>query len=163
MDVPTEILPAELRAALGHFATGVSVITTRTGAGEPVGTTVSALTSVSLDPPLVLVCLDRGSATLGALRRSATFAINVLAVDQEALSTRFARKGRHAGWDGVAHRIGRVGAPQLDGALAVVDCEVQEHLEGGDHEIVLARPVDLAVAEHRSPLLHFRGAYGALA
>src|SRR6202020_3142235 len=89
--------PLLVRQALGHFATGVTVVTSRTSDGTPVGTTVSAVSSLSLAPPLLLVCLDRASQTLAAIREQAAFAVNVLSEGQERLSANFARRGAAAG------------------------------------------------------------------
>jgi len=139
------ISPARLRHALGHFATGVTVITSVSAEGEPVGTTVSAVSSVSLDPPLVLV-------------------INILSEGQQRLSSNFARRGAAVSWDAVAHRRGHAGCPRLEGALAVLDCTLEQRLEGGDHEIVIGRVRELELsARERGPLLHYRGVYVSLA
>jgi flavin reductase (DIM6/NTAB) family NADH-FMN oxidoreductase RutF len=154
----------QIRHALGHFATGVSVITTLGPDGEPVGTTASAVSSLSLQPPLVLVCLDRSSATLAALREHGAFAINVLTARQRALSAHFARRGAAVSWAGVAHRRGATHAPLLDGALAVLECALEHCLDGGDHEIVVGRLHAMELTDERpEPLLHYRGAYASLA
>src|SRR5579862_2063887 len=94
-DVPA----AEFRAAMGHFATGVTVVTSVDADGAPVGTTANAVTSLSLDPPLILVCFDLTSVTLAAIRARGAFAVNVLAAEQEHLSSGFARRGLAAAWD----------------------------------------------------------------
>jgi flavin reductase (DIM6/NTAB) family NADH-FMN oxidoreductase RutF len=146
------VRPAELRAALGHFATGVTVVTA--GAGDEWhGTTANALSSVSLDPPLLLVCLRDESLTLAATLEAGRFVVNVLHADQRALAQRFARRG--ASWDGVAHRDGR-----LHGALATLECEVHDVADGGDHRIVVGRIEAVEYpADHAPPLLFYRGAY----
>src|ERR1700723_4585114 len=95
----TEVSASEFRQAMGHFATGVTVVTSIGDDGEPVGTTASAVTSLSLDPPLVLVCFDRTSMTLRAIRGHGAFVVNVLAAPQERLSANFARRGLAAVWD----------------------------------------------------------------
>jgi flavin reductase (DIM6/NTAB) family NADH-FMN oxidoreductase RutF len=157
------ISPAQLRHALGHFATGVTVITSLSGEGERVGTTVSAVTSVSLDPPLVLVCLDRSSQTLEAICAHGAFAINVLSDAQQPLSSNFARRGSGASWDAVPHRRGHTGCPRLDGVLAVLECTLEHQLEGGDHEIIVGRVREFEISPERlDPLLHYRGAYASL-
>jgi flavin reductase (DIM6/NTAB) family NADH-FMN oxidoreductase RutF len=154
---------AAVRHALGHFATGVTVVTSVTSDGEPVGTTASAFSSLSLDPPLLLVCLDRTSQTLAALARHGAFAINVLADGQRALSGNFARRGAATRWDDVAHRRSAGGSPWIDGVLAVLDCTLEHCLDGGDHEIVIGRLQQLELAdEELSPLLHYRGVYASL-
>jgi 3-hydroxy-9,10-secoandrosta-1,3,5(10)-triene-9,17-dione monooxygenase reductase component len=155
--------PAAIRHALGHFATGVTVVTSLTPDGAPVGTTASAVSSLSLAPPLILVCLDRSSQTLAAIRSHGAFAVNVLAEGQEHLSANFARRGGAASWADVGHRIGPTECPRLHDVLAVLDCRLERCVDGGDHEIVIGA---LAALEHNGenarPLLHYRGSYGAL-
>lgn len=110
--------PDGLRAVMARFATGVTVVTT----AGPLGSTANAVSSVSLDPPLVLVCLREASETLAGLRASGGFAINVLAEDQHELADRFARASSAEQWDGVGHRVARTGSPLLDGTLATIEC-----------------------------------------
>ena len=143
----------------------MTVVTSLLADGEPVGTTASAVSSVSLDPPLLLVCLDRASQTLGAIHAHGAFAINVLAEGQQALSGNFARRGSAATWDAVGHRRGATGSPRLDDVLAVLDCRVEDCIDGGDHEIVVGRLQELELefgSEDRAPLLHYQGAYASL-
>jgi len=157
------ISPALVRHALGHFATGVTVVTSLARAGAPVGTTASAVSSLSLNPPLLLVCLERSSHTLSAIRAHGAFAINVLAEGQERLSANFARRGGAASWEGVSYRLSERGNPHLDGVLAVLDCELEHRLDGGDHEIVIGRLRSLAFEDEAvAPLLHYRGSYASL-
>lgn len=161
MSVAANSLPAAaLRAAMGHFATGVTVVT---APGEtPCGSTVNAITSVSLDPPLLLVCLRDDSRTLARLLESGRFGVNVLHEDQGALAQRFAKRG--SVWDGVTHRDGAAtGVPLLHGALATLECAVHDLADGGDHRIVVGRV--LAVShpdEHAPPLIFYRGAFTRL-
>jgi 3-hydroxy-9,10-secoandrosta-1,3,5(10)-triene-9,17-dione monooxygenase reductase component len=160
------IAAEDLRHALGHFTTGVTVVTTTSADGEPVGTTASAVSALSLDPPLVLVCLDRSSETLAEITGRRRFAVNVLSEAQRHLSDNFARRGDGAVWSDVVHRAdgSGLGNPRLDGALAVLDCELAESVTGGDHEIVVGRIYELEVGDGElRPLVHFRGAYAALA
>jgi 3-hydroxy-9,10-secoandrosta-1,3,5(10)-triene-9,17-dione monooxygenase reductase component len=159
------VTPQQIRHALGHFPTGVTVVTSLDAGGEPVGTTASAFSSLSLDPPLLLVCLVRDSVTLSALRGHGAFAINVLSGRQRVLSGHFAQRGGAAGWEAVAHRRGRSGSPLLDGALASIECELERCVDGGDHEIVVGRLREIEVAGDITdpPLLHYRGAYASLA
>jgi flavin reductase (DIM6/NTAB) family NADH-FMN oxidoreductase RutF len=152
-----------LRSAIGHFATGITVITTVGPEGEPVGTTATAVASLSLEPALVLVCLDWRSATLRAILGHRGFAVNVLARGQDGLSATFARSGDAASWRGVSHDRWPSGNPRLDGVLAALDCAVDSIVTGGDHEIVIGRVLDAGVADGtRGPLLHWRGRYGRL-
>jgi flavin reductase (DIM6/NTAB) family NADH-FMN oxidoreductase RutF len=164
--VSATVSSQELRHALGHFTTGVTVVTTTSADGEPVGTTASAVSALSLDPPLVLVCLARSSETLSEISDRRRFAVNVLSDAQRHLSDNFARRGDGAVWSDVVHRIDDdgLGNPRLDGALAVIDCELAESVAGGDHEIVVGRIQRLEVGGGElRPLVHFRGAYAALA
>ncbi len=120
-----EVTGAEFRNAMGHFATGVTVITSLGADGRPVGTTANAVSSLSLDPPLVLVCFDRGSLTLQAIRGHGAFAVNILAATQRQLSANFAHRGHAAAWDGVRHRYGLTGSPRLEDVLAALECTVE--------------------------------------
>jgi flavin reductase (DIM6/NTAB) family NADH-FMN oxidoreductase RutF len=158
-----EVSPDELRLAMGRFATGVTVVTSRDRAGAPVGTTANAVTSLSLEPPLLLVCLDRRSLTLAALREHGAFAVNVLAEPQRELSAAFARRGSAGAWAGVRHHACSTDCPALSDALATLDCRVERIHPGGDHEIVIGRVVDIQISESAdAPLVFHAGTYAAL-
>jgi flavin reductase (DIM6/NTAB) family NADH-FMN oxidoreductase RutF len=158
-----EVAAADFRHAMGHFATGVTIVTSIGPDGEPVGTTANAVSSLSLDPPLVLVCFDRASVTLEAICAHGAFAVNVLAAPQQHLSANFARRGLAAAWDGVRHRRGRTGSPRLDGVLASLECTVEHRIAGGDHEIVVGRVQDVETGPaDGAPLLFWRGRYASL-
>jgi flavin reductase (DIM6/NTAB) family NADH-FMN oxidoreductase RutF len=160
---PAAVSPADLREAMGHFATGVTVITSVGEDGEPVGTTANAVTSLSLEPPLVLVCFDLKSATLTAIRSHGAFAVNVLGQRQRQLSANFAKRGLAAVWDGVTHHRGPTGSPRLADVIAVVECTVEQAMPGGDHEIVIGRVQHVETnSEGATPLLFWRGRYGAM-
>lgn len=160
----TEVSAAEFRHAMGHFATGVTVITSLGADGRPVGTTASAVTSLSLDPPLVLACFDLGSLTLRAIGEHGAFVVNVLAAAPRHLSANFARRGLAAAWDGVRHRHGLTGSPRLEDVLAVMECTVEHRLPGGDHEIVIGRVRHVETSTGpAAPLVYFRGGYTSLA
>jgi 3-hydroxy-9,10-secoandrosta-1,3,5(10)-triene-9,17-dione monooxygenase reductase component len=159
---PRFVRTADLRAAMGHFATGVAVVTASDAEGRPFGTTANAISSLSLDPPLVLACLRRTSETLAALRQTGRFAVNVLGAGQRPLSERFACRAQPDTWDGVAHRLPD-GVPVLDAALATVECALHEIADGGDHVIVIGRVVAVGHPDDREePLVFFRGQYAAL-
>src|SRR5690242_13918969 len=154
---------AELREAMGHFATGVTVVTSVDADGQPVGTTANAVSSLSLTPPLVLVCFELGSMTLRAIRGHGAFVVNVLAAPQQHLSRNFARRGFAAAWDGVRHRRGPTGSPRLEDVLAVLECTVEHSLPGGDHEIIVGRVRHAETSSSPgAPLLFFRGSYASL-
>lgn len=162
-DVAQDVTAAELREAMGHFATGVTVVTSVGADGEPVGTTANSVTSLSLDPPLVLVCFDLTSSTLRAVRDHGAFAVNVLGSRQRELSSNFARRGLAAAWDDVRHHRGPTGSPRISDAIAHVECTVEHTLPGGDHEIVVGRVRHAISAGNGAvPLLFWRGGYATL-
>lgn len=148
------------RRALGQFASGVTVVTSRGADGEPLALTVSSFCSVSLHPPLVLVCLDRRSDTNDGLRDTRHFAVNVLSEEQEGVSRRFASPGRGK-LDGFAFLEGRHGLPLVPGALAHVQCRVHSRHEEGDHLVWVGEVIALAAHPGR-PLLYHAGTYHAL-
>ena len=149
---------------MGQFATGVTVITSIGADGRPVGTTASAVTSLSLDPPLVLACFDLDSVTLRAIRGHGAFVVNVLGATQRQLSANFARRGLAAAWDGVRHRHGVTGSPRLEDVLAVMECTVEHRLPGGDHEIVVGRVRHVETGgSPAGPRVYFRGGSTSLA
>jgi 3-hydroxy-9,10-secoandrosta-1,3,5(10)-triene-9,17-dione monooxygenase reductase component len=162
-DLGPSVTAARLRSAMGHFATGVMVVSAVSGDGTPHGSTANAISSLSLEPPLVLVCLRRRSVTLRAMLETGRFALNILDAGQEAMANRFAHPSSGLGWVGVDHRPGLTGAPLLDAALATIEADVHQLADGGDHRIVIGRV--LAVehpAEHVPPLLFYRGTYARL-
>jgi flavin reductase (DIM6/NTAB) family NADH-FMN oxidoreductase RutF len=152
--------PDEFRRVLGHFATGVTIVTTCDADARPSGLTVSAFASLSLDPPLVLVCVDHKSQTYPALRESGRFAVNVLTLSQEALSRRFAST-RLDKFDGLAYRISDLGLPLLGAALAHIECRTVSTHVAGDHTIFVGR-VERAASDDGDPLLYYRGRYKRL-
>ncbi|WP_405981143.1 flavin reductase family protein [Streptomyces sp. NBC_00158] len=154
--------PAGMKAVLAGFCTGVAVITACGDDGRPAGMAVQSFSSVSLDPPLVCFCPARTSTTWPLIRAAGAFAVNVLAADQEELCRRFAVTGGDR-FAGVAWRPGAGGAPLLDGALATVECVLEDVLDGGDHAIALGRVTVLAAHREGAPLLYFRRSYGRLA
>lgn len=151
--------PIELRGVLSMFPTGVTVVATRHVPEGACGLTANAFTSVSLEPPLVLVVVDRSSNTFPCIEGRGFFSVNVLAAGQENLAIAFARKGEDK-FGEVPHRLGRSGAPLIDGAAAWLECNVESAHPGGDHVILVARvdrmePPD----EDRPPLVFHRGSY----
>lgn len=153
---------AGYRRLMSSWPTGVSIVTSSDGDGVK-GCTVNSLTSLSLDPLLLLVALHEGSSTLDAIRSSGRFCINVLSAGQEDLSRRFARRdGDIDKFAGVAYSVDD-GLPRLAGSLACISCEAERMLAGGDHEIVVARPVAGRMTEGASPLLFLRRGYSAAA
>src|ERR1700755_1997842 len=162
-DEGSGVSPAELRAAMGLFGTGVTAIPSIGPDGQPVGTTANAVSSLSLEPPLILVCFDRTSATLDAIHQHGAVVVNVLSPPQQELSPTFARRGLAAVWDGVEHRPGPTGSPRLEGSLAALECTVEHSLPGGDHEIIVGRVRYAETSgDGGTPLLFWRGSYLAL-
>jgi flavin reductase (DIM6/NTAB) family NADH-FMN oxidoreductase RutF len=152
--------PAQFRQLLGHFATGVTVLTLATPDGRPLGMTANSLSSVSLNPPLISVCVDRDAELHDTIVRASVFVVNVLAGPQEALARRFSDKHEDR-FDGIGYQRSPEGLILLEGALAHVVCERVAEYPGGDHTIILGRVVGGAAAEGR-PLLYYRGGYAAL-
>jgi len=147
------------RRTLGNFATGVTVMTTRDPAtGKPVGVTVNAFSSVSLDPPLVLFCLGLRSELLDIFKANGHYAVNVLAQDQEDLSGRFSRRGDDK-FAEVRTSDGAGGVPVIDGCVASLECQLSDVLDGGDHAILVGRVLDAHYHPETVPLLYFRGGY----
>jgi len=147
----------EIRNVMGHFATGVTVITTKDTAGKPFGLTVNSFTSLSLNPPLVIVCVDKTVDCYSCFDDSKVFAVNVLNEDQEELSRRFATKGLEK-FEGIQWRMGENGSPLLDGVIGAIECKVTQSYEGGDHTIFLGEILS-ATAKGDRPLLFFKGKY----
>ena len=151
----------DFRAALGRFVSGVTVITTLAKDNQPGGITVSAFASVSLEPRLVLACIDRRASVHDYLNEGKHFAVNILAEDQEHLSRRFASKDQER-FNGTGYSEGATGAPLLDGALAYLECRVVHAYPGGDHTIIVGEVESVRIAE-RKPLAYYRGGYSQLA
>ncbi len=150
-----------LRDALGRFATGVTVVTTRAPDGGLRGVTANSFSAVSLDPPLVLWSLRRSAPSLQGFAASGHFAVNVLSADQEGLSRRFAQ-GHSDKFHGVAHAAGLGGCPLIEGALAVFECTTEQQIEGGDHVIFLGG-VRRSIYREGNPLVFNAGRYYTIA
>jgi flavin reductase (DIM6/NTAB) family NADH-FMN oxidoreductase RutF len=151
------VSPEQFRAELGAYATGVTVVTA-VGPNGPSGATANAVTSLSLDPPMMLACLDRDSRTLTSVRAAGRFGVNALAAGQEELALRFARKDPEPEkWDGIEWEE-RLGCPRLPDALMWVACELRDLIDGGDHLICTGSVLEVASREGQ-PLLFHRGAY----
>ncbi len=154
------ISPDEFRHVLSHFASGVTVVTTWDADGRPTGLTASAFTSVSLEPPLILICVDHKAESYPALRANGRFAVNILAAEHEAVSRRFAVTSADK-FDAVAYRPGPLGLPLLPEALAHLECRTVHVYPAGDHTIFVGE-VEAARARDGEPLLYFRGDYTRL-
>ena len=155
------IAPDDFRKVLGHFASGVTVLTTCDADTRPTGLTASAFSSVSLDPPLVLICVDHKSQSYPAIKERGCFAVNILSVEQQAISRKFA-SSRLDKFEGVPHVISDLGLPLIEGAIAQLECTTVSAHVAGDHTIFVGR-VEAARAVGEHPLLYFRGKYQRLA
>ena len=151
--------PALFRETLGHYPTGVAVVTAIAETGKPVAMVVGTFSSVSLDPPLIAFFPASTSKSFKQLRTARTFAVNVLAADQEPLCRQLATSAADK-FDDVRWRPGPLGSPVLDGAVSWIECTFEQIREAGDHYIVLGRVHDLAVERSTLPLLFFQGGYG---
>jgi len=151
--------PFQFRQLLGRFATGVTILTVSTPDGRPLGMTANSLASVSLQPPLISVCVDHEAEMHDAILASPEFVVNVLASPQEALARRFSDQHEDR-FDGVGYRRSPEGLILLDGALAHIECERYANYPGGDHTIVLGRVTGGVTGDGR-PLLYYRGGYAA--
>ena len=153
--------PRTLRDALGCFATGVTVITCLQGDGTPAGLTVNSFTSVSLEPPLLLVCLHKMAASAPALTAAEYFAINVLQTGQQPASIRFSTRAEDR-FGSTPWACGEAGAPILEESLCVFECERYAVYDGGDHDILVGKVVKASFDAALDPLLYFRGRYRRL-
>ncbi|HEX6925706.1 MAG TPA: flavin reductase family protein [Longimicrobiaceae bacterium] len=151
---------SEFRRVMGHFPTGVTVVTSLHQDGRPCGLTVNAFASLSLSPPLVLVCVELEADSFNCIDRSGIFAVNILEEGRgESLSRRFSTWGIEDKFRGVAYRAEMTGAPILEAALAWVDCRVTQKVVAGDHAVFIGEVLD-GDAREGSPLVYYRGGYG---
>jgi 3-hydroxy-9,10-secoandrosta-1,3,5(10)-triene-9,17-dione monooxygenase reductase component len=152
--------PDQFRLAMGSLPTGVTIVTA-IGAGGPAGATANAVTSLSLDPPLLLACLDRGSRTLDVVRETGRFGVSVLGVGQETLARSFATKAPHTAKFREVRFDEREGVPILHGSIAWAACSVRDLYPGGDHEIAIGEVLGIG-ADGGDPLVFVGGAYRPL-
>ena len=151
------VTPHEFRAALSRFPSGVTVVTSVGSTGVPHGITVTAFTSVSLEPPLILVCIEKTTGSHAALLNSRKFVVNILAAGHDALSHRFSLPVTDK-FDGVGVRPGTNGVPVLDDALVALECSLRNDFDGGDHTIFVGQVEAVAILDG-APLVYFHGSY----
>lgn len=151
--------PTLFRHVLGHYPTGVSIVTTLLADGSPAGMVVGSFTSVSLDPPLVGFFPARNSGSWARISTASRFCINVLGDNQEELCRRFASRIENK-FEGISHAKSEFGMPVLDQSLAWVDCSLYALHDAGDHVFVLGQVDALGAGDSGSPLIFFRGGYG---
>jgi 3-hydroxy-9,10-secoandrosta-1,3,5(10)-triene-9,17-dione monooxygenase reductase component len=149
---------ALLRKVLGHFCTGIVVITAHDGQ-RLLGFTCQSVASVSVEPPYISFCAAQTSTSWPRIRAAGAVCVNILAADQRSICTRFATSGGHK-FSGVRWHRGSNGAPVIEGALASIEADIVFEYAAGDHTIVVAHVTSLHAHEHREPLLFFRGGYG---
>ena len=149
------------RRACAKFATGVTIATILAPDGTPHGMTANSFTSVSCDPPLVLLCVDHRTSILTSFRSNLHFGVNVLSEDQRDLSMRFAQKGQDR-FDQLPWIAGKTGVPLIENALASFECRITERVTAGDHDIIIGEVLWARIREGR-PLVFFNSAYGSLA
>jgi flavin reductase (DIM6/NTAB) family NADH-FMN oxidoreductase RutF len=152
---------SDYKAVLGHFCSGVTVITA-ISAGKPVGFTCQSFSSLSLDPPLICFCPARTSSTWPHIRESGQFCVNILAADQQGLCRQFAMSGADK-FAGITWHPAANGAPRLEGAIASLTCALEREVDGGDHTIVIGRVIEADVQHAGPPLLFHRSAFKQLA
>ena len=161
MSEQSTIDAGDFRNVLGHFPTGVAAVTAVTDQG-PVGMAIGSFTSVSLDPPLVAFLPGKTSASWLAIKESGSFCVNVMAHDQMALCGVMASRAEDKFVD-VEWRPGPTGSPIIEGSIAYIDCTIEAIHDGGDHDIVVGRVVELTVVDAKDPLLFYQGTYGTFA
>lgn len=154
------VTPDEFRSVLGRFPSGVTVVTTKGSDGSDEGMTVSAFCSVSLDPPLVLICIEKSASAYAALTAASGFVVNILAASQEQIARRFAIVDIDR-FEGVGYSRSQNGFAVLDDVLAVIECATFAMHDAGDHTIIVGE-VESARANNGTPLLYYRGGYAQL-
>ena len=150
---------AQFKLAMSHFASGVTIVTTEQD-GKPFGMTVAAFSSLSLHPPLVLVCIEKSVRTHEAIATAGKFGVSILSDAQTDISNRFASRNEDK-FSGIATHPGENGVPLIDGALTTLECTVREQFAGGDHSIFVGEVVAIATAEG-APLVYYRSGYREL-
>lgn len=158
----SQVSKDEFKAVMGSFASGVTVVTTVDPDARLWGITVSAFSSLSMDPPLCLVCIDNRAGSLEPLRAAGKFAVNLLSDKQDKLSNNFASRQEDK-FSEIEYAAGKVtGCPVFPGALAYMECETDQIVAGGDHQIFIGKLVNVYVDSEAKPLVYWRGAYGDL-
>ena len=151
----------KFKSALSRFASGITIITTADNSGTPVGLTVTAFSSLSLHPPMVLVCIDKSANSYPSMTLKSHFVVNILAEDQEQLSLVFASRSLQDRFSNIRFRLNAHNVPVLDGCLAYLECQVENSYEGGDHTIFVASVVN-ASNQEGNPLLYYASRYSQI-
>jgi flavin reductase (DIM6/NTAB) family NADH-FMN oxidoreductase RutF len=153
-----DITQENFKKTLGQFVTGVSVITTLDQDAQPVGITINSLTSLSLEPALILFCIKKESHLIDIIKHHQAFALNILTLDQSDISNMFALNATNK-WEKTPFSYHENGLPILDDTQATITCSVYQMLDGGDHMIIIGQVSDLAYNTSKSPLVYFQGQY----
>ena len=161
LEIIVSVDPDTFRSVLGRFASGITIVTARDAQDRDYGMTVSAFCSVSLTPPLVLICVDHEASSHRTLLDASHFGVSILAAHQEPLSRRFSGPDEDKRFDGVGYARGLTGAALLDDALAHIECRRVSQYDAGDHTVVIGE-VEAAIAHGHRPLLYYRGGYAQL-
>lgn len=157
----TALDPADFRNAMARFASGVTIVTTLTADGTPFGFTASAFSSLSLQPPLVLVCLENKAESLPAFEQAEQFAVSILAAGQDDTAWRFAKRGTDKFGGFEVQRGAKTGLPLIPNALAQLECRMYARIPGGDHVILVGEVLTATTDDTRTPLLHYNRTFGA--
>ncbi len=148
----------DLRSVMRYFASAVTVVTGAIETGELFGLTVTAFTSVSLEPPLVLICIRNESSATGLFRKSMKFCVNILAEDQQTIGEKFSLAGEGGRFQNLDYNIGKGGSPVIQGTIGYIDCKIVEIISGGDHTVFIGEAVEVS-AEDKKPLLYLNRRY----
>ena len=151
------VTPDDFRAALARFPSGITVVTSRSATGDLHGITVSAFCSVSLNPPLILVCIEKTTGSHRAIQESGFFVVNILAAGQDEISERFSLPASNK-FDGTGHKAGIADVPILTDALVALECHLANAYDGGDHTIFVGEVENLSIKDG-NPLVYFHGNY----
>ena len=156
---PKPQLPVDLRAAMRFFASAVTVVTGALDSGELFGLTVSAFTSLSLEPPLVLICIRNESTATSMFSKSKRYCVNILGEDQKTIAEKFSLTGEAGRFDGLSYRFGQSGSPIINDCIAYVDCKIAQEIVAGDHTVFIGEAIDVQADKKKPPLLYLDRKY----
>ncbi len=155
---PKPQLPVDLRSVMRYFASAVTVVTSSLDSGELFGLTVSAFTSLSLEPPLVLICIRNESTAASLFKRSGRYCVNILSEDQKEIAEKFSLTGEAGRFQGLDYHVGRSGSPVIENCIGYVDCRIVDTIVAGDHTVFIGEAIDVR-GEKKQPLLYLDRKY----
>lgn len=158
IDISMSLDKNEFRRCMGHFATGITVVTTNTKENKPCGMTVNSFSSLSLEPPLILFSVDKNAHNHDNFTNCKKFAVNILSENQKDISVAFAHPSS-VNWNEIKHKEAENGSPILKGCLAYISCINENIYAGGDHSIIIGRVTDMQMSLDEQPLIYFKGKY----